>query len=163
MNDEVLPSAVFYGTVIPIVSYACIKKLIIDPYQSSEEKRDKESRKKQQECKLIEKKKEASAVISLWSQTFDKIVSQETSCNGLLIVTAFYGKSSLVSSMRELLQGNLLDDDELQVKLADPVTQVIDVQISLQCQVRDSRLSLPSISKVSFLLFYLSYNPYRSR
>ena len=149
LSDQVLPAAVFYGTVLPVLSYACVKKLVIDRYQDSEEKRERETERKQQENRLLSKKKEAAAVVSLWSHTNRKIVEQETISKGLIIETAFYGKATLVSSMTQMLKSNLLDSQELANKLTDPMTRVIDVKIALQCQVKDSKLSLPSLSKVT--------------
>ena len=32
LSSEIMPTAIFYGTVIPIGVYYVIKKLIVDPY-----------------------------------------------------------------------------------------------------------------------------------
>jgi len=39
LSSEIMPSAIFYGTVTPVIAYYVVKKLIIDPY-----KREKEAR-----------------------------------------------------------------------------------------------------------------------
>lgn len=40
--EEVLPSPVFYATVTPLIMYAVLKKLIIDPVAAEQKARDKE-------------------------------------------------------------------------------------------------------------------------
>lgn len=95
-----------------------------------------------------QKKKEAAAVTSLWKEQYDRTVREETESNGLVILVAFYGKSTLVTSMAELLHSNLLEESELRHKLEDPSSQVIDVRISIQCHVKESKLCLPGVSKV---------------
>jgi DnaJ family protein C protein 11 len=39
LSSEIMPSAIFYGTVTPVIAYYVVKRLIIDPY-----KREKEAR-----------------------------------------------------------------------------------------------------------------------
>jgi DnaJ family protein C protein 11 len=149
LNDQLLPAAVFYGTVVPVLSYGFVKKVVIDRYLESEERSEREKEKKQQENRLSDKKREALAVVNLWRETYNKIMHHETTNRGLVILTAFYGKSSLVNSTSQMLKSSLLDEEELKNKLSDPLTKVIDVKIALQCQVNDSKLSLPPLSKVS--------------
>src|SRR5688572_31637199 len=91
LNDEILPSAIFYGTLFPIVGYAMAKKFLIDPYQASEERKEKEDKKRQQQESLSRQKKEAIAVLSLWKATYDKTLEQEERVNGLIITEALYG------------------------------------------------------------------------
>ena len=81
-------------------------------------------------------------------------MAKEVTGKGLLIETAFYGRIGLVESLQQLIHSNLLEEMELRYRLADPQTEVIDVRISLQCQVKDSKLILPSVSKSSLLGFF---------
>jgi DnaJ family protein C protein 11 len=42
LSDELIPSPVFYATVTPIVIWAVVKKLIVDPIVHEQKERDKE-------------------------------------------------------------------------------------------------------------------------
>ena len=37
LSRDVIPSAVFYGTITPIVCYYIVKKMLIDPYLREKE------------------------------------------------------------------------------------------------------------------------------
>jgi DnaJ family protein C protein 11 len=37
LSHEVVPSAIFYGTITPLICYHVVKKLVIDPYVKSKE------------------------------------------------------------------------------------------------------------------------------
>ena len=37
LSNEIVPSAIFYGTVTPIIAYYVVKRLIIDPYVKNKE------------------------------------------------------------------------------------------------------------------------------
>jgi DnaJ family protein C protein 11 len=37
LSQEVLPSAIFYGTVAPVAAYYIIKRMFIDPYLKQKE------------------------------------------------------------------------------------------------------------------------------
>jgi DnaJ family protein C protein 11 len=39
LSHDVLPSAIFYGTVTPIAVYYIVKKLIVEPYVSNQNKK----------------------------------------------------------------------------------------------------------------------------
>ena len=39
LANEIMPSAVFYGTVTPIIAYYVFKRLVIDPYKKEKEER----------------------------------------------------------------------------------------------------------------------------
>lgn len=118
------------------------KKFLIDPYQAKEERKEKEDKKRQQQESLSRQKKEATAVLSLWKATYDKTLQQEERVNGLIITEALYGKSSEVESIRQL------SEDDRKSRLAEDLCPVINVHICLQCQVKDSVLTLPAVSKV---------------
>jgi DnaJ family protein C protein 11 len=42
LSDELIPSSVFYATVTPVIVWAVVKKLIVDPVVQEQKKRDKE-------------------------------------------------------------------------------------------------------------------------
>jgi DnaJ family protein C protein 11 len=149
LNDEVLPSAIFYGTIAPLILYSCTKKFLIDPYLDYQRNRDLDKKKENNRTFLQEKRREAQSVVNLWQETYARTVEKETSSNGLIILTAVYGKSSAID---ELIT-KTPDFDSLHL---DPLSEVIDVKIPIQCQVKESRLILPNVSKVrvySCLLF----------
>jgi DnaJ homolog subfamily C member 11 len=37
LSNEIVPSAIFYGTVTPLLAYYVVKKLVIDPYVKNKE------------------------------------------------------------------------------------------------------------------------------
>jgi DnaJ homolog subfamily C member 11 len=39
LSNEVIPSAIFYGTVTPLVVYFVVKRLVLDPYQKNKEEK----------------------------------------------------------------------------------------------------------------------------
>jgi DnaJ family protein C protein 11 len=41
LSDEVIPSSVFYATVTPVIIWAVVKKLIVDPIVHEQKERDK--------------------------------------------------------------------------------------------------------------------------
>lgn len=138
LSEEVLPSAIFYGTVVPLVLWYTIKILVIKPYVNREKKRKAHKAQEANAAKLAEKKKEAKAAISLMQETYNRIKEQEENKNGLVITKALYGK--LIESENRSLEN--LDD------------QVIDVLIPLQCLVKDSHLILTDSSKSKLPGFY---------
>lgn len=42
LSDDLIPSPVFYATVTPVIVWAVVKKLIVDPILHEQKKRDKE-------------------------------------------------------------------------------------------------------------------------
>jgi DnaJ homolog subfamily C member 11 len=42
LSEEVVPAAIFYGTVVPAVSWLLVKSLIIDPYVAREKASERE-------------------------------------------------------------------------------------------------------------------------
>ena len=141
LNDEVLPSAIFYGTIAPLVLYSCARKLLINPYLERERRREADRVKASNHDHLQEKRRQAESVISLWMHTYARIRETESSLKGLVIQAAFYGKASSIDQLA-------LSAEALASPL-DPESEVIDVLIPIQCHVKDSRLLLPSVSKVS--------------
>ncbi|XP_074593134.1 dnaJ homolog subfamily C member 11 [Brevipalpus obovatus] len=142
--EEIMPSPIFYGTVLPIAAFYCVKSLIIDPFNKQEREKELNRAKQENATKLIQRRKEAEATVSLLQEAYQSIMTSETSKNGLIIEKAFYGKDSLV---KLIAQNN--DSDE-----ASQHTEVFDVHVPLQCLVQESRLTLPNTSKVNLPGFY---------
>jgi DnaJ family protein C protein 11 len=39
LSEEIIPSSVLYGTIVPLVAYFTIKKLIVDPFLSDQKEK----------------------------------------------------------------------------------------------------------------------------
>ncbi len=63
LSSELAPSAVFYGTLVPVVSYVVVRKLVVDPYMRKRE--IDESKRKQLKLKseLAEKRRLALVAV----------------------------------------------------------------------------------------------------
>nr|CAD7431486.1 unnamed protein product [Timema monikensis] len=133
--EEVLPSPVFYATVTPVIVWAVLKRLVIDPMVREQKERDKEKQREVNKSRITEKRREAKAAVNLMRATFARIRSDEEAKKGLVIVKALYGRLSATEG-----GGGEGDGEE--------ETEVIDVMIPLQCLVKDSKLVLHEASKV---------------
>lgn len=131
LSEEIIPAAVFYATMTPLIAWFVIKKGIIDPMNAEQKKRNLEKTKEANKAKMVERRKEATYAISLMSATYDRIVNEEEKKKGLVIVQAFYGRAELVNEIQE------------------ENAEVIDVKVPIQCLVKDSRLTLHKSSKVN--------------
>lgn len=68
LSDEVMLQPVFYGTVVPLLAWVTVKKLILNPL---EEKKKAEKRRKQKESlreKVLAARKEAEASMNLMEE-----------------------------------------------------------------------------------------------
>ena len=145
LNDEVLPSAIFYGTIAPIILFSCAKKFLINPYLEFERNRDLEKKRENNRTDLQEKRRQAQSVVNLWQETYSRTLEGETLAKGLIIITALYGKASSIDQLTATSSASEASPINL-----DHHMEVIDVKIPIQCQVKESRLILPNVSKVSF-------------
>ncbi|XP_076451687.1 dnaJ homolog subfamily C member 11-like isoform X3 [Babylonia areolata] len=137
LSESVSPSAIVYGTLIPVATYFIIKKLIVDPFLKQQKEQELEKKREENAEKLAKKKQEARAATELMKETVERSVDAEDRKNGLIILKALYGK----------LQAS--DDGELIDK------ECIDVTIQLQSQVKDSKLIVPdAVSKSGLPGFY---------
>lgn len=137
--EEILPSPVFYGTVVPFVAYFCVKSFLIDPYNRQEKEKELQKAKHENAARLLQRRKEAESAISLLKETYQRIETAEKGKSGLVIIKAYFGKYNRIES---LVNGESI------------LTEVHDVHIPLQCLVQDSRLVLPPASKVRFEIDY---------
>uniref|UniRef100_A0A8C4ERZ1 DnaJ (Hsp40) homolog, subfamily C, member 11a n=1 Tax=Dicentrarchus labrax TaxID=13489 RepID=A0A8C4ERZ1_DICLA len=74
LTDQLLPSAVFYATVGPLVFYLAIQQLVIRPYVRAQKEEDLEKQRESSASNIAKKKQEAEAAVSL------------------IILNAWYGK-----------------------------------------------------------------------
>uniref|UniRef100_A0A8C7ZBG6 DnaJ homolog subfamily C member 11 n=1 Tax=Oryzias sinensis TaxID=183150 RepID=A0A8C7ZBG6_9TELE len=125
LTDQLLPSAVFYATVGPLVVYMAIHRLIIVPYTQAQKEQELELQRKSSATDIAKKKQEAESAVSTRLQK----------C-GLIILNAWYGKFVSETSQKQ------------------EKARVIDVTVPLQCLVKDSKLILTEASKVGLPGFY---------
>lgn len=142
MSEEILPAAVFYASTIPIVSYFLLKKCILEPMDAEKKRKVVEKKKEMNEQRNVQKRKEAESAVSLMQTQYERIIAEEESKGGLLILNAFYGK---------------FDDGEepLDQIVPDDKSTFIDVKIPLQCLVKDSEIVIHTSVKVIKFALYL--------
>ncbi|XP_033481473.1 dnaJ homolog subfamily C member 11 [Epinephelus lanceolatus] len=136
LTDQLLPSAVFYATVGPLLVYMAIHRLIIIPYTQAQKEEELELQRKSSATDIAKKKHEAESAVLLMQESVRRIIEAEESKMGLIILNAWYGK--FVS-----------DTSQKQDK-----AKVIDVTVPLQCLVKDSKLILTEASKAGLPGFY---------
>lgn len=121
LAEDIVPAAVFYATVTPVLTYFVIKKVIIDPMNEDKRRSDVEKTMKVNQDRMAEKKKEADVAKELMMVIYQRIVSEEGQRGGLIIEKALYG--------------HFASDEESEEK-----TVTIDVTIPVQCMVKSSKL-----------------------
>ncbi|XP_057702099.1 dnaJ homolog subfamily C member 11 [Corythoichthys intestinalis] len=136
LTDQLLPSAVFYATVGPLLVYMAVHKLVIIPYTRAQKEEELELQRKSSATDIAKKKQEAESAVLLMQESVRRIIEAEESKMGLIILNAWYGK--FVS-----------DTSQKQEK-----AKVIDVTVPLQCLVKDSKLILTETSKAGLPGFY---------
>uniref|UniRef100_A0AAQ6AIH9 J domain-containing protein n=1 Tax=Amphiprion ocellaris TaxID=80972 RepID=A0AAQ6AIH9_AMPOC len=129
LTDQLLPSAVFYATVGPLLVYMAIHRLVIIPYTQAQKEQELELQRKSSATDIAKKKQEAESAVSTRMQKHSYSLC-------LIILNAWYGK--FVS-----------DTSQKQEK-----AKVIDVTVPLQCLVKDSKLILTETSKAGLPGFY---------
>lgn len=85
---------------------------------------------------MEEKKREAKAAVDLMKAAYERSRREEENRNGLIIVTAVYGKNADIVSK------------DASNATPEQLSEVIDVTIPLQCLVKNSQLILHESSKV---------------
>ncbi|XP_061041026.1 dnaJ homolog subfamily C member 11 [Eubalaena glacialis] len=136
LTDQLLPSAVFYATVGPLVLYFALHRLVIKPYLRAQKEKELEKQRESTATNILQKKQEAEAAVQLMQESVRRIIEAEESRMGLIIVNAWYGK--------------FVNDKS---KKSEKV-KVIDVTVPLQCLVKDSKLILTEASKAGLPGFY---------
>lgn len=143
LSDELLPAPIVYGSLCPVIGFYCVKKFILDPYQSAAKQRKEDQFRQENSRQLQERKRQAQVSIELMRETYDRSLERERNTNGLLVLRAVYGnRINLEPFVQRFATAEQLDEVELlQAELAD-------VTVPLQCMVRGSTLQLPTASKV---------------
>ena len=82
LADFVSPSAIFYGTVVPLAVYNIARILIVNPYLKQQ--KDKELKRKQegQSEQLARVKREAQMAVELMTESVAKVVRDEEAKRG---------------------------------------------------------------------------------
>ncbi|KAH1023748.1 hypothetical protein HUJ05_003353 [Dendroctonus ponderosae] len=103
--EEIMPSPVFYATIVPLVVYLVVKKGIVEPFLKEEKSKKLEKQKQNNFNKLLEKRKEAMAAQDLMQATYARIKDDEERKNGLVIIKAIYGKiiKGIVPSFSQIM------------------------------------------------------------
>lgn len=141
LSEQVLPAPLFYATVVPLITWTVMKKLVIDPVVKERNDREREKQRELNKARMMEKQKEAKAATELMKATVSRIRAQEESKRGLIITKALYGRF-VYPKDRHASDENIYRDE------------VIDVTIPLQCLVKDSKLVLHTASKSQLPGFY---------
>ncbi|RLV89909.1 hypothetical protein DV515_00014617, partial [Chloebia gouldiae] len=157
LTDQLLPSAVFYATVGPLVIYFAMHRLVIKPYLRAQKERELEKQRESTASDILQKKQEAEAAVRLMQESVRRIIEAEEArmgkdydiiylfykfgekkeqCKGLIVVNAWYGK---------FVNDNSRKNEKV---------KVIDVTVPLQCLVKDSKLILTEASKAGLPGFY---------
>ncbi|XP_028849507.1 dnaJ homolog subfamily C member 11a isoform X1 [Denticeps clupeoides] len=136
LTDQLMPSAIFYATVGPLVFYLAIQRLIIRPYVHAQKEQDLEKQRESSASDMARKKQEAESAVLLMQESVRRIIEAEESRMGLIILNAWYGKFVTDSSRK------------------NERARVIDVTVPLQCLVKDSKLMLTEASKAGLPGFY---------
>uniref|UniRef100_A0A8C3HRU4 DnaJ homolog subfamily C member 11 n=1 Tax=Chrysemys picta bellii TaxID=8478 RepID=A0A8C3HRU4_CHRPI len=136
LTDQLLPSAVFYATVGPLVIYFAMHRLIIKPYLRAQKEKELEKQRESTASDVQQKKQEAEAAVRLMQESVRRIIEAEEARMGLIIVNAWYGK---------FVNDNSRKNEKV---------KVIDVTVPLQCLVKDSKLILTEASKAGLPGFY---------
>uniref|UniRef100_A0A8C6WTB3 DnaJ homolog subfamily C member 11 n=1 Tax=Neogobius melanostomus TaxID=47308 RepID=A0A8C6WTB3_9GOBI len=137
LTDQLLPSAVFYATVGPLLFYLAVHRLVIIPsHRSRRNSQELELQRINSATDIAKKKQEAESAVLLMQESVKRIIDAEESKMGLIILNAWYGKFvSEISQKQEK-------------------TKVADVTVPLQCLVKDSKLILTEASKAGLPGFY---------
>ncbi|XP_058838201.1 dnaJ homolog subfamily C member 11 [Topomyia yanbarensis] len=146
LSEEIIPAAVFYATITPLVTYFVLKKVIIDPMNLAAKQRNIEKIKEINRTRMSEKRREAESAIALMGAMYERIRNDEQKRKGLIIVSALYGKFGRDENV------SVEQHDEMGFIQHNP--DVIDVKIPLQCLVKDSRLMLYGSTKSELPGFY---------
>ncbi|XP_034388966.1 dnaJ homolog subfamily C member 11-like [Cyclopterus lumpus] len=136
LTDQLLPSAVFYATVGPLLVYMVVHRLVIIPYTQAQKEQELELQRKSSATDIAKKKHEAESAVLLMQESVRRVIEGEESKMGLILLNAWYGKFVSDTSQKQ------------------ERAKVIDVTVPLQCLVKDSKLILTEASKAGLPGFY---------
>ncbi|CAF0729051.1 unnamed protein product [Didymodactylos carnosus] len=133
LSQEIIPSSVFYATVLPVIAYLALDRLIIRPFSKSQQEREQKQRQDEAREKQTERRQEAMNAQQVLRTIAERTKDNE-GVNGLIIISGHYG--------------HLISEE------TDP-SKVIDVTIPLQAIVKDSKLMIATnVSKSNITGFY---------
>ncbi|XP_033154567.1 dnaJ homolog subfamily C member 11 [Drosophila mauritiana] len=135
LSDEIVPAAVFYASVTPVIAWFFIKRTVMDPMEAERKNIEVERTKRQNEQRLSAKRHEASAAVHLMQATYNRIMTEELARNGLIVTRAVYGCT--------LEGGRQFKPD-----------QSLDVTVAIQCMVKNGTLQLHDSPKSDLPGFY---------
>jgi len=96
LSEQILPNSIFYGTIVPALSFYFIKSFFIDPYLKKKEEEELAKQKEENTNRISEKRLEAATYRALMQETYSRIVERESQTAGLIIEKAVYGDPDLV-------------------------------------------------------------------
>uniref|UniRef100_A0A4X1W2T6 DnaJ homolog subfamily C member 11 n=1 Tax=Sus scrofa TaxID=9823 RepID=A0A4X1W2T6_PIG len=82
LTDQLLPSAVFYATVGPLVLYFAMHRLVIKPYLRAQKEKELEKQRESTATDILQKKQEAEAAVRLMQESVRRIIEAEESRMG---------------------------------------------------------------------------------
>lgn len=131
-------TSILVANVIPLGLYGIIKVLALGPLMRYHKTKETEEVRTEREREMKERRREAESAVDLMMETVERILLNEQSRHGLIIIEGWYG--SLFSTTTS----------------ADPLSppKVIDVRVPLQCLVADSKLVLRETAKSVIPGFY---------
>ena len=140
LSDEVMLQPVFYGTVVPLLAWLTVKKLLLEPLELKRKEEAREKLRQSTREKVAAARQEAEASLSLMEERFRRGRSEEEAKNGLVIELCLYGllateEADLVAEVPGWGEG------------AGDISEAIDITKPVQCSVEHSRLVMWEGSK----------------
>jgi DnaJ family protein C protein 11 len=136
LSQDIIPSAIFYATIAPVLGYLILDRLVIRPYNRFEQEREQKKREDEAREKQTERRREAMNAQEVLRSLVEQIKEKEGS-HGLIILEARYGLLTSSSTINENLN------------------KIIDVTVPLQILVKDSTLRIgTTVSKSNLTGFY---------
>lgn len=129
ISEEIIPAAVFYATTTPVLVWFLIKKVVIDPMNADQKRRELEKTREVNKARMAEKRREAEASVELMSAIYERSREEEEKRHGLIVTRAVYGK-------------------------LDEAATTIEVTVPLQCLVKGSKLLVTVANKSELPGFY---------
>uniref|UniRef100_A0A7N8WLC1 DnaJ homolog subfamily C member 11-like n=1 Tax=Mastacembelus armatus TaxID=205130 RepID=A0A7N8WLC1_9TELE len=100
LTDQLLPSAVFYATVGPLLVYMAVHRLIIIPYTQAQKEQELELQRKSSATDIAKKKQEAESAVLLMQESVRRIIEPRSSMS--LCLCSAWSKTLNSSSLRPL-------------------------------------------------------------
>lgn len=166
LSEDIVPAALFYATITPLLAWFVIKKTVVEPMNAENRQRKLEKIREANKQRIAEKRREAEAAVELMATLYERVYNEERERRGLVIVSARYGKFDEDEQPTPTPAANgggspasTPDSSHASAEswssAAQPAEQQhVDVTLPLQCLVRDGRLRLQKGSKAQLPGFY---------